>query len=91
MLLHPVIQKFSLLIQDEENDLLSDVVLNKLLEAGATATEATMVLHLAFDVNLENAEEFVFNSGIFPKEEINDVAYKTYEYLYYNRSIKSNK
>ena len=86
MILHPVIQKFSnLILEGELNNLFDNKILKRLQDAGASATEATMVLHLGYKMDIKEVEEFVFNSGIFPEAEINDVAFESYEYLYYDR------
>jgi len=88
MKLHPRIKEFYDALRDfNPSDLLSVVVLNFLKDHGATATEATMVFHLGYEIKLEDAEDFVFDSDIFPSEEINETANQTFTYLYYDRTI----
>lgn len=84
--LHPRIEElYDSLKKLNPSDLLSTEVLCFLEDQGASATEATMVLHLGYEVGLEDAERCIFSSNIFPAEEINDTAYQTFTYLYYDR------
>lgn len=88
MKLHPRIQELSKIIEEQDSEMLLSIeTLKKLLAYGATATEAAITLHLAFNVSDEKASEFVLNSNLFPIEEINDTAYQTLTYLYYDPSI----
>lgn len=87
MKLHPRIKALYEALQGlNPSELLSMEVLSFLKEKDATATEATMVLHLGYEIKLEDAEDFVFDSNVFPKEEISDTAYQTFTYLYYDRT-----
>jgi hypothetical protein len=90
MKLHPRIKGlYDALQRFNPTELLSMEVLDFLKDQGVTATEATMVFHLAYEIKLEDAEEFVFDSNFFPKEEISDTAYQTFTYLYYDRTLDS--
>lgn len=51
---------------------------------GATQTEAIITLHMGLNIPLKEAEQFVFQSRIWEPEEINDIAYQTFTYLYYD-------
>lgn len=87
MKLHPKILELSNVIKAHKpNTLLSIETLNILLEHGATATEAAITLHLGFDIEDEEASKFVLESHLFPPEEINDSAYATFTYMYYDET-----
>lgn len=84
--LHPKIDDFfRVILVSKPDTILSEQVLKILKSKEATATEAAIVLHMGFDVDLDEASDFVAISNMFPYEEVNDVAYQTFLYLYYER------
>lgn len=85
MKLHPRIVELSEVIKNQGSDALLSIATLKLLrEYGATATEAAITLHLGYGVNDEEASRFVSDSKLFAVEEINDSAYQSLTYLYYD-------
>lgn len=85
MKLHPRIEELSNLLQElSPNELTSQKGFLILRNTGATATEAAIALHLCFNIPEDEADSKVRSSGIFPTEEINDIAYQTFTYLYYD-------
>jgi hypothetical protein len=83
--LHPRIEKFYNLLKEnfETKELPNVKALNILKAAGATATEAAITFHLGFNIEESEADTKVRASGIFPYEDVNDIAYQTFTYLYY--------
>jgi hypothetical protein len=49
-----------------------------------TQTEAVAALYFGFDVSIEAADSYVRQSGILPGETIDEVAYQTFLYMFYD-------
>jgi hypothetical protein len=69
MRIHPQIQQFIKKINKTLNSAIDEGDIRKLKEAGATATEAAITLHLGFNYSLENAETYIHTFDLFPSEE----------------------
>lgn len=88
MKLHPRIEYLYQELQGLNPSKILDLgILSFLKDKGATATEVIVTLHLCYNVILEDAERFVFDSNAFPYEGINEIAFQTFEYLYFNKAI----
>ena len=59
-------------------------VLALLKENGSTQTEAIIVLHLGFNIDIGESEKIVFPSDIWERESLQDIAYQTFVYMNYN-------
>ena len=89
---HPKIEMIGDLIKEYNPPvLLSFDTLRFLKEKGATATEAAITLFSVFGVPDEEAEKFVYESGIWEPENINDIFDQTLIYLFYDPNSESYK
>lgn len=80
--MHPEIKE--IINQLDLNDSYWNLNTNTLLflkEIGIGQTEAIIAIHLGKHITLESVQEYVFQSNIWPHEDINEVAYKTFKYL----------
>ncbi|MDB5250689.1 MAG: hypothetical protein JWQ40_5083 [Segetibacter sp.] len=83
--MHPRIKELYELIKIvEKAKVLTFEVLHFLKENGATRTEAAIVLHLCFNIEAKQADDFVIKSQVWEPEDPDDVFYQTLKYLYYN-------
>jgi len=82
--LHPKIEGFyNTILNLKAEKILSHEVLQLLHDKEATATEVSCVLHMGFDIDVDEAYMFAISSKLFPREEINEIVYQTFLYFYY--------
>jgi hypothetical protein len=88
--MHPRIQELYNLIKGiSPEKILHNEVLYILKDYGASRTEASIALHLGFNIEPSKVDDFVITSQIWPHEDPNDVFFQTMKYLYYDSKDKN--
>jgi hypothetical protein len=87
-MIHPRIQSYIDKVKKSDVVDVKIDVLSSLNDLGATETEAIFVLHQGFGMSLDNAQSFVFGSGIFEGELVQDIADQTFIFSNYDPDSK---
>jgi hypothetical protein len=83
--IHPRIkQVIDELVQLNPKEIIHEDTLRFLNSKNVTQTEAVVALHLGYNFAIEQADDFVRNSTILKPEDIQDTAYYTLLYMFYD-------
>lgn len=82
--IHPRIEEIvNYLIQYNPKEVLHENTLSFLSSKNVTQTEAVVALHFGYNIPIEVTDRFVRCSTMLKSESIEDIAYQTFLYMFY--------
>lgn len=67
------------------SQILNEQMLYILKQYGATSTETIIVLHLGFNLNMSEVEDFVYKFKMWEIEDPSDTLFQTMKFMYYDK------